>query len=341
MLSLIKKDVPLAGYTTLGIGGRAEYLAEVTNLHELHEVVLWAKENTIPVTILGGGSNVLVRDEGVKGVVIQIRFTEVTYTKKDEEYMYVTTGAGIVLDELVAELVSKNLWGLENLSGIPGTVGAVPIQNVGAYGVEACECIHTVTVYDTETHTTLEFTNDACVFSYRDSIFKHESGKRYIVVAVTFLVSSTPNPKLGYKDIKSFFGKDTPSSIGEIREAIIAIRSKKFPDWKTVGTAGSFFKNPIIPKNQFEELKTLYPLVPGYVVQGNQVKVSLGWILDHVCNMRGIRKGQVGLYEKQALVLVCDKGSSANEVQSFSESIIREVFQKTKIIIEREVTILK
>ena len=341
MFPLIKKDIPLAPYTTLGVGGHAEYFTQVTNLHELHEVVLWAKENVIPITIIGGGSNVLISDDGVEGMVVRIQFTDITYTQKNDSFTYVTVGAGVVLDALIADLVSRKLWGLENLSAIPGTVGAVPIQNVGAYGVEAGECIDTVTAYDTETNTIVELTNEACLFSYRDSLFKHTEGKRYIVIVVTFVVSNTPNPKLGYKDIKSFFGKYTPSDIGDIRKAIIAIRSKKFPDWRNVGTAGSFFKNPMISQVQFEALKILYPLIPGYVVKGNQVKISLGWVLDHVCSMRGFKKGTVGLYEHQALVLVCEKGSSATEVQNFAAYVIEQVFQKTKISIEREVTFLK
>ncbi len=215
----IQQNIPLAPYTTLGVGGGAEFFCEVTNQQELHEAMSWANENSHPVTVLGGGSNVLVAESGVKGLVLRIRFTDCTYKTLDATTTEVMGGAGILLDDFVADLVSKRLWGLENLSAIPGTVGAVPVQNVGAYGVEVADVITKVTVYDKETDEIYDLSKEKCVFGYRDSIFKTKEGKRYIIIAVSFLLSNIPNPKLNYKDIQEFFHGETVTEIERIREA--------------------------------------------------------------------------------------------------------------------------
>lgn len=336
--SIIKQNIPLASYTTLGVGGQAEYFCEVGTEAELREVVTWAEENKHKVTVLGGGSNVLVRDEGIQGLVLRVCIFGTTYEVLDNESMCVTVGAGVLLDDLVKELVEKKLWGLENLSAIPGTVGAVPIQNVGAYGVEASEVITKVTVYDKETNELHEIDRVACVFGYRDSLFKKEEGKRYIILSVTFKVSTIANPKLAYKDLREIFGEEVPD-IAQVRNAVCKIRAQKFPDYTIIGTAGSFFKNPIITHKEFERLCATYPELPGFPHGEEMVKISLGWILDKVCNLKGYSEGEVGLYEKQALVLFCTKGIAADNVVSFSEKIIENVFQKIGIRIEREVTI--
>ena len=335
----LKKNVPLSSHTTLGVGGNAEFFCEVTSVDELREVLIWAKESHHHVTVLGGGSNVLISDTGIQGLVIKLNFLNIEYTNSGDKIL-VTAGAGIVLDTLVAELVEKRLWGLENFSAIPGSVGAVPIQNVGAYGLETKDVLHTVLVYDRENDTTYMMNNSECEFAYRDSIFKHHPN-RYCVLAVTFTLSSNPQPKLAYRDLEKSFKTNTTPSIEEIRDAIIKIRSAKFPDWKTIGTAGSFFKNPIITEEAFQALTTLYHEVPGYRAGEGKIKISLGWILDHVCGLRGYREGNVRLFEHQALVLVCERGTTAREIETFSQKIIDMVFQKTNVVVEREVTILK
>lgn len=335
----IKKNVPLQRYTTLGVGGNAEYFVEVETVDALKEMITWAKKEVLPVTILAGGSNVLITDGGINGLVLRPLFREIIYSKSPLELL-VTAGAGVVLDDLVKELTEKELWGLENLSGIPGSVGAVPIQNVGAYGVEAKDIIEHVTVYDPALDAIRDMSASECVFAYRDSIFKHETGKHLVILSVTFKVSSNAQPILSYKDLEATFRDHKNPTVQEIRDAVLQIRSKKFPDWTRVGTAGSFFKNPIISHEEFIRLQKEYPELPGYPVEGNMVKVSLGWILDRVCNVRGYREGEVGLYEAQALVLVCTKGIKSQTVLDFSEKIIANVFEKTKIKIEREVTLL-
>lgn len=341
MSSNLREDVPLASYTTLGAGGNADYFAEPETVEELHEVLLWAERHAQHVTILGGGSNVLIADSGIRGLVVKPNVKDITYEASEGEKMLVTASAGVVLDDLVHELVEKDLWGLENLSAIPGTVGAVPIQNVGAYGVEVQKIIHHVTIYDPSTKEMRDVSNAECLFGYRDSIFKHAEGNRYIIISVTFLVSKKSHPLITYRDLALHFENTISPSLSEIRTAVIAIRSKKFPDWNTVGTAGSFFKNPIIEKKEFEQLRAHYPDMPGYPTETGRIKISLGWVLDRVCNLRGYSEEAIGLYKEQALVLVCAKGTSAHAIEVFSQKIIDTVFAKTKISIEREVTLLK
>lgn len=337
----ITQNIPLAPYTTLGVGGCAEYFCEVTTEKELRDALAWAHAHTLPITVLGGGSNVLVSDEGVKGLVLRVCFIGVTYAADADDTIVVTAGAGVSFDEFIAELVEKKIWGLENLSLIPGTVGAVPIQNVGAYGVEVAELIKEVVVYDSDAQVVKTITHAECLFGYRDSLFKKPEGKKYIVLYVTFILSYRANPKLSYKDIQEYFKGEAVRDIARIREAVCAIRTQKFPDYTVVGTAGSFFKNPIITTSAYEEACVLYPGLPGFPFGEGMVKVSLGWILDKVCNLKGYREGEIGLYEKQALVLVCTKGIAAKEIILFSEKIIEIVFQKIHIVVEREVTMLK
>ena len=331
----IQEQVSLAPYTTMGVGGCAEYFACVTEVDQLKQVVLWAKSESLPVTIIGGGSNVVVDDNGVRGLVVHLQIEEVTYVEKGDTVL-VTAGAGKILDTLVEELVENGVWGLENLSAIPGTVGAVPIQNVGAYGVEAKDCIHEVEVYDMVDSAVHVFDVPACQFAYRHSLFKTDAGKRYIVLRVTFALTRTVTPRITYKDLAHTF-KDTPvPTLRDIRDALIGIRAGKFPDWHTLGTAGSFFKNPIISKSVFDALIQKYPDMVGYPEGSDTVKVSLGWILDHVLNYKGYRVGNVGLYEKQALVLVQYGGATSSEVYTFAASVCDAVKRETGIVVEYE-----
>ncbi len=335
----IQTQVSLASHTTLGVGGGAEYFAKARTLSELRAFVYWANSEKHPLFILGGGSNLLVPEEGIRGLVVHPAFHEVTY-KDVESDVHVTAGAGVVLDELIENLAAQGLWGLENLSGIPGTVGGVPIQNVGAYGVEAKDVVLSVEAYNPITDSVEALSNPECAFTYRDSYFKRE-GKHLIITSVTFRVSRVATPKLSYKDLAARFSDEVTPSLQDVRDAVLLIRSKKFPDWRVVGTAGSFFKNPIIPAEEYEKLRATYPELPGFPTDDGRVKVSLGWILDHVCNLRGYTEESVGLYSEQALVLICAHGTSPTDVMSFSEKIIARVYEATGIVIEREVTIVK
>jgi UDP-N-acetylmuramate dehydrogenase len=250
-------------------------------------------------------------------------------------------GAGEVLDLVIEDTVARGYWGLENLSAIPGTVGATPVQNVGAYGVEVKDCIVGVTVYDTITHEWKELTNNECRFGYRDSVFKSDEGKHYIVSGVMFKLREVSQPKIGYADLRlRFSGSGTPS-LSEIRAAIISIRAGKFPDWRVVGTAGSFFKNPIISRSEALALQAQFAELPLFDVDDTHMKLSLGYVLDKICHLKGYRRGDVGLYENQALVLVNYGQATSSDILSFVFMITRYVEEATGLHIEPEVRYVK
>ncbi len=326
----------LASHTTLKVGGEAEYFSVISSKEELIEAVTEAKKNNWSLRVLGGGSNVLVSDGGVKGLVIKNSLTGVSSAIINDS-VELTVGAGEILDAIIEHTVSHGWWGLENLSHIPGTVGATPVQNVGAYGVEVRDLIKQVEVFDTESMEFKILSNEDCKFAYRHSIFKTEPGKNLIVTNVTFLLSSIPNPKISYKDLSVRFSQVEPSQAA-IRSAVIEIRSKKFPNWHQVGTAGSFFKNPIISKTKYAELQERHPELPAFNVSDTEVKLPLGWILDRLLQVRGIRVGNVGTYEGQALVVVNEGGATAEEIAAFANSIVLEVKNKIGVAIEWEVT---
>jgi UDP-N-acetylmuramate dehydrogenase len=330
----IQERIPLTPLTTLKCGGNAEYFTHVDSIEALEGALTFAEEKKLKVTILGGGSNVLVSDAGVRGLVIRPLFTNIVYHTHGTE-VYVESGAGVTLDALIEEVVGKNLWGLENLSGIPGSVGAVPIQNVGAYGVEAKDLVHEVLVYNRDTKHVEKLSAAECAFAYRHSLFKTEAGKRYIVVGVIFRLGTLPHPRISYRDLQEYFKEDKAPTLESIRRAVITIREGKFPDWRTVGTAGSFFKNPILSQEAYEALQVKFPLVPGFAEAG-RVKVPLGWILDHVLNLKGYREGNVGLYEKQALVLIQYGTASSDEVLDFAERIREQVLDAAGVRVEFE-----
>lgn len=333
-----QEQVPLRQHTTLKTGGFAKLFVEVTSESELQVAYQFACEQSLPVLVLGGGSNMLVADEGFPGLVIKINLRGSRYVplagQPDEVLMEVQ--AGELLDAVVAQSIADGWYGLENLSAIPGTVGATPVQNVGAYGVEVADVIQSVKVYDQETDSIKIFTNETCAFSYRHSLFKTSEGERYVVVAVTFLLTRNFVPKISYTDLKNYFGELIPTAL-EVRAAVQMIRSKKFPDWTRVGTAGSFFKNPIIPKSEAIALLSAYPLLPVYEVDENNVKIPLGFVLDKICGLKGFTDGGVGLFAAQALVLVHDGTVTTHEILNFVSLIQKKVFEKTKIKIEPEV----
>ncbi len=332
----VEENVPLKDHTTLKVGGPADYFAVVNTKEELTEALIFAKQKSMPPFLLGGGSNVLVGDEGYRGLVIQNKISKRKYVVHGD-HVYLACGAGDVLDDVVADSVAKNYWGLENLSAIPGSVGATPVQNVGAYGVEMSSLITEVLVVHKETLETKNFSNKDCNFSYRNSFFKTEEGKNWIITEVVFKLSLIKTPRLDYGSLQALKESKT-LSITDVRNEIIKIRSTKFPDWKQVGTAGSFFKNPIIENSIYKELLKDYPDLPGFPVGDERIKVSLGWILDHVCGLKGYSKSGASLYKKQALVLINESSKSAREINSLANYVATVVKEKTGITIEREVT---
>ncbi len=266
----------------------------------------------------------------------------------------VTAGAGENWDDFVATCVERGLYGLENLSGIPGTVGAAPVQNIGAYGSEVSQTIYSVRVLDTLVMKCTDLNRDGCHFAYRDSIFKHEKNAdglaRYVIISVTFNLKKNALLNISYRDVQEYFLKDKNKRstaieprLADVRNAILAIRSAKLPDIRIIGTAGSFFKNPIISREHFDKLKEKYPDIPSYPVNNVLVKVPLAWILDHICSFKGVQKGSVGTYGNQALVIVNHfsnpdhAGATAEEIKKLAVEMATVVKEKTNIDIEPEV----
>jgi UDP-N-acetylmuramate dehydrogenase len=290
--------------------------------------------------MLGGGSNIVLSDGGFDGLVVKNEMKGIRESREGDAAL-VDAQAGELWDDLVAHCVEKGYWGLENLSLIPGTVGASPVQNIGAYGVEAKDTIESVRVIDMRTGKEETFSNEECKFAYRTSVFKRLDGRHYAIVSVRFRLSLAPKPNLSYKDLKvRFAGREEPS-LSDIRRAVIDIRTGKFPDLKEVGTAGSFWKNPIISESLFRSLRERYPLVPAFPTPDGSVKVPLAWLLDNACGLKGYVKGSVGLWKNQPLVLVAHAGATQAELDAFADEIAGVVMQKTGIAIEREVESIK
>ena len=330
----------MAPYTTFKIGGPARFFCKVTSEDELVIAVKFAQSKKLPMLVIGGGSNLLVSDDGFKGLIIrcEIKGKKFLSAKDDPDSVLIEANAGEDWETLVGEVVGRGLYGFESLSAIPGTVGASPVQNIGAYGVDVSSTIYSVRVLDTTDMTFKDLTNDDCKFSYRDSIFKREKG-RYVVTRVIYKLSKSGKPNLSYRDVREYFAakKIANPTLQQVRDAVVEIRGNKLPDWKTWGTAGSFFKNPTIGADKFAELKKLYPDLPGYPEPDGRIKVSLGWILDKICNAKGLTIGNVSVYEKQALVLVAKPGATATEVVNLANELMCRVKEKTGIVIEGEV----
>ncbi len=331
----VQQNISLAEHTTLKVGGFADNFVEVKNVAELVEALRFAQQTAVPPLVFGGGSDLLVSDAGYNGLVIKNCITGREYLTQGDNVL-LTCGAGEVLGEVVKDSTAQGFWGLENLSLIPGTIGATPVQNVGAYGVEVSALIVEVVAIHSETLVEKIFTNAECQFGYRDSFFKTTEGKKWVVAQVVFKLSKIAAPKLEYGSLQNL--KNNPDLTPEdVSKEVAKIRSAKFPDLKQVGTAGSFFKNPIISNDEYEKLLIQYPELPAFATKDNQQKVLLGWILDNVCGLRGYCQNGVCLYEQQALVLINVSATSASEIDSFANHIAEVVEAKTGIKIEREV----
>lgn len=334
----MQENIALAPYTTFNIGGPARFFCRVTTEQELIEAVDFARKNKLRTLILGGGSNILISDAGFPGLVIKNEIVGISVKQNTDGTSTLSLGAGESWDGIVAYSVERGLYGIENLSAIPGTVGATPVQNIGAYGREIASVLVSLRAYDIKKMKMVELDNKDCEFSYRDSIFKKCKG-RYVITSVSLSLRSDGVVDITYRDLKDYFANKQQSapSLADVRQAVIEIRRKKLPDWKVWGTAGSFFKNPIISARAYAKLKKEYADMPGYPESDGRVKVPLGWILDHVCHIKGHMVGNVGSYENQALVIVTKPGATASEVVARANEIMDMVAKMTGIKVEAEV----
>jgi len=340
----IKRNVPLAPLTTLKVGGRARFFVEVKNEEELKFALRFARNEGLKIFVLGDGSNVVISDEGFEGLIIKINIKGIFVDSKTRENIIFQVGAGENWDNFVQFCVQKELAGVECLSGIPGTAGATPIQNVGAYGQEVSETIQSVRVLNLENFEILDLKNHECNFAYRSSIFNTTQKNRFVILSVKFSLRENGKPKLAYKDLIEFFKGYNPS-LDEVRQAIIKIRKSKAMviDDKDINSrsCGSFFKNPVVTLQEYNEItekacKLGIKDVPKYDVDNEHVKVPAAWLVEKSGFYKGYRIGNVGISEKHALAIVNFGNASAKEVIQLKNEIQTKVREKFGIFLNPE-----
>ncbi|MGZ3871910.1 MAG: UDP-N-acetylmuramate dehydrogenase [Mucilaginibacter sp.] len=335
----IQENVSLKNFNTFGVEAKARYFVEINHKEELAELFMdpqWQQTNTL---VLGGGSNMLLlNDYGGLVIRINIRGIEHRISRND---VFVEAGAGEVWNDLVNFCVIRGYAGMENLSLIPGSVGASPIQNIGAYGVELKDVFHSCDAFEPATGNFKTFTKAECHFGYRESIFKNELKGRYIIVSVKFDLSLIPNFNLKYGAIEEELKKRniTSPTIKDISQVVSHIRVSKLPDPSTIGNAGSFFKNPVINREAFEAVQSKFPDVVNYPAGEGLVKLAAGWLIEQ-CGWKGKVVGHTGTWKNQALVLVNHGGATGEEVYNFSSQIIDSVYTKFGVMLQREVNII-
>ena len=315
----IERNVPLAPLTTLGIGGPAQAFISAESVDEISEALAWADEHEVPVFIMSGGSNLLIADEGFDGLVIQVRLRGVTVESEDPETVMVKVAAGERWDDFVAMTVENRWAGVECLSGIPGSAGATPIQNVGAYGQDVSETIARVEVLERATRRVITLTNWDCGFSYRNSIFKGAARNRYIVVSVTFRLRRHAAATVKYPELRTYLEErgGSTSDVQQVRDAVIAIRKRKGmvldPADPDTRSDGSFFTNPVISPERFDAVLRKTGEMPHFP-SGDEVKLSAAWLIEHAGFHKGFVHGNVGLSSKHTLAIINRGGGTAREV---------------------------
>ncbi|MFP5040947.1 UDP-N-acetylmuramate dehydrogenase [Parasediminibacterium sp. JCM 36343] len=341
----MQQNTSLKPYNTFGIDATAQYFASFSRVEELGTLLEYRNNLSVggmqaPLLVLGGGSNILFT-KNVAGLVLKNELKGIELIKEDADYYYIKAAAGEVWHDLVMYCVENNYAGLENLSLIPGNVGASPIQNIGAYGVEIKDVFYQLEAYHIQHHAIDIFGKDDCSFGYRESIFKQELKGQYIIVSVTFRLPKKPVLNISYGAIKEELEnmKVQDVSIKNISQAVINIRSSKLPDPKQIGNAGSFFKNPTVSKFRRHVIVEEFPKLVSYQVDEMYYKLAAGWLIEQ-CGWKGYRKGDAGCHEKQALVLVNYGGAKGEEIIALSQEIIASVEKKFGVVLEREVNVV-
>jgi UDP-N-acetylmuramate dehydrogenase len=333
----VRENVILAPYTSFHIGGPAAFFVSCSDEAGMREAAAFARARQLPLRILGAGTNILVPDEGVRAVVLHMRIQGITFAEEDGATTLVA-GAGEAWDAVVDAAAARGESGIENLAGIPGTVGGAVVQNIGAYGAELSSAFLYADVYDAAADTVLRVPRDAAAFAYRDSVFKQRPC--WSIVRAAFRVARGNALRTGYADLVRAAERgvplDTPAAVAS---AVRGVRRGKFPNPALLGTAGSFFKNPLLTPAAAEALSKKYPELPLFPQDDGRVKVPLAWILDRVLSLKGFRKGSTRAFEMQPLVLVAEQGASARDVMLLAREITEHVFTATGIEIEREVEI--
>lgn len=334
----------LRAFNTFGIEANTAYFWKATTPNEVKEALTLAKNNQWPLLILGGGSNVLLCSNW-EGLVLQVALKGISVvpTEKPNEVL-ITAAAGERWHNFVLHSLELGLYGMENLSLIPGCIGAAPMQNIGAYGAEIKDTFHSLIALNRTTLEYKTFTKEECGFGYRESVFKGSLKDQYIILSVTFKLSAEGAVNIGYGDIQKILEANHVINPGpiEVSRAVITIRESKLPNPAEIGNAGSFFKNPEIPEAQYQELAVQYPTMPHYPTLPGQVKIPAGWLIEQ-CGWKGKKMGthqNYGVHEKQALVLVNYGGATGKEIWDLALAIQADVFQKFGITIQPEVNLI-
>src|SRR6185437_288615 len=338
-MNTIQENVPLKALNTFGISVTARYYAEFGTVEELPELLEWAAGREL--IILGGGSNVLFTKD-IDGLVARNALKGIELVDEDEDYVFVRSGAGEVWQEFVEHCIGRDWAGVENLSLIPGSVGAAPMQNTGAYGVELKEVFYALEAWHIAEKKAYTFTLNDCAFGYRESVFKRQYRGQFVILNVTFRLAKKPVFRTEYGAIKQELErmgvKDL--SIRAVSDAVKAIRRSKLPDPAVIGNAGSFFKNPTIPDEQFDILQAEYTDIVGYHNNGTDTtKLAAGWLIEQ-CGWKGFRRGDAGVHARQALVLVNYGSATGQEIYDLSQEVLDSVKEKFGVELEREVNIL-
>lgn len=334
---IIQENISLKEYNTFGIDVIAKRFIEVTSYYDLQQLLKTEKE----LFLIGGGSNMLLTQD-IEKLVVLLNIKGISIDTEQENTVHITANTGENWHEFVLWCVSQNYGGLENLSLIPGNVGTCPIQNIGAYGVEVKDCITKVEAVDITSQKRVVFSNEDCLFGYRNSIFKNKEKGKYIITSVSFQLTKNKHQRntsygaiaaeLSKKDIQN-------PSLHDISKAVIAIRKSKLPDPKEIGNCGSFFKNPVISKSQFDALQKEHANIPHYPVSKEEVKVPAGWLVEQ-SGFKGKRFGDAGVHTKQALVLVNYGNATGKEIEQLAQKIQRTVLKKFEISLEIEVNVI-
>jgi len=337
----IQENISLKPFNTFQIDKKARFFTEVHSKEDVVESLRVSQQRNIPVFILGGGSNILLTKD-VFALVIKIDIKGIEVTKEDNDHVWVRVGAGEIWHDFVLYAIENNWAGIENLSLIPGTVGASPMQNIGAYGVEIKTVFDHLEAINRKTLTSEIFDHEQCDFGYRESIFKNREKDRYVITHVTYKLSKKPSYNISYGDIKTTLQEmginENDLSISAVSKAVIAIRESKLPNPVEIGNAGSFFKNPTLSVSQYNLLKENHPEIPGYP-QEKGVKVPAAWLIEK-SGWKGKTFGEIGVHKRQPLVLVNYGNGDGEAIKALAEKIQKDVFEKFRVTLSPEVNFI-
>lgn len=334
----IQQNISLKQYNTFGIDSTAAFFAAFTSVDELQELTTYfsGKEKLI----LGGGSNILFTKD-YAGAVLKNSIRGIEVIDEDDEHIHIKAGSGEMWHPFVLHCIHNHYAGVENLSLIPGCVGASPMQNIGAYGVEIKDIFHSLEAFHIQDKKIETFTKDACAFGYRESVFKNKYKNQFVITSVTYKLYKQPRINISYGAIARELEKmqvNTPT-IKDVSDAVSNIRRSKLPDPTEIGNAGSFFKNPVIDQNHFQSILAAHPEIPHYPAEENKIKIPAGWLIEKA-GWKGYRKNDYGVHARQALVLVNYGNAKGKEIYNLSEEIISDIYSKFDIQLEREVNMV-